>query len=166
MTTNRSASAILPHAHELPALPVRTDEELLDRVQAIIRSGIRRQLWFLLLDERDCQLPVVMPMDIPVRPRPAPGEHLVDAATALAAFIDLLVETSHAAKVVIVYERPGAGELRPADLAWVAHLAEVDARAATPLRAVVMASARRFRVLHSDRGAPPASGSDQEREGA
>jgi len=139
----------LPHADDLPSLPIRTDDEVLERVRAIVGQGVRRQLWFLLLDERDCQLPVVIPMDIPPRPRPAPGEGIVDAATAIAEFLDLLLETAQAAKVVIVYERPGPAELRPADLAWLAHIAEVDARASAPLRALVVASSRRFRIVHS-----------------
>lgn len=135
----------LPHADELQRLPLRSDEELLTRIRVLVQQALRRQLWFLLLDANDCQLPVVVPMDIPMRPESENPEGPAN----LAGFIDAIAEASGAASVVIVYERPGPADLRPADLAWTSMLAEVERLAATPLRGVVFVGSRRVRLLHS-----------------
>ena len=137
----------LPSADELPNLPLRTDEALLERVRALVQPALRRQLWFLLLDERDCQLPVLLPMDIPARPAPGETGGIADFAEALAEFLDAVAAAGAAASLVIVYERPGPAELRTADGVWFRFLGEVEALARTPIRALAFVAGRQVRLI-------------------
>jgi len=152
-----SASS-LPTAAELPELPVRSRAEILARVESIVERACRRQLWFLFFDAGDCQLPALVPMDIPARPEPAgPGASTEREVAAIASLLDEITDTTDAAWLVLVYERPGAAALRPEDSAWFAFLAEVADRTEMPVRAAVAVCGRRFRCIHAGEGLGPAA---------
>lgn len=91
---------------------VRTDDDVIDLVTALVERPITRQCWVLFLDERAVPVSFVMPIsDLPWQP----DEHVEDLA-ALAADI---VQQVAAAEVVLVWERPGESRLFPVDWEWV-----------------------------------------------
>lgn len=100
-----------PRYDEVEDRPVGTDEELLDRVEDLLVGACRRQIWFMFLDARDCQLPVLLPCDVPVRPD--------DRADALGGFLQELGRSMDAAAVVTVLERRGGPTLRAEDREWL-----------------------------------------------
>ncbi len=111
----------IPSAASLADSPVRTEAELLVRVRALVQRAFRRQLWFLFFDARGSQSPVPAPMDLPPRPE-------AFGALALGELLDGLAEAVGAARVAVVYERPGLAPLLGADRAWVEQLADARAR--------------------------------------
>lgn len=96
--------------------PLTTDLDVFERVADLIGGALRRQLWVLLLDDDDRQLPVIIPIDVPARPRRR------DAA-GFAAFLRATVTTCHAASVVLVLERPGPPSISNDDRRWFSMLA-------------------------------------------
>ena len=91
---------------------VRTDDDVVDLVTALLERPITRQCWVLFLDVRAVPISFVMPIsDLPWQP----DEHVEDFA-ALAADV---VQQLAAAEVVIVWERPGESRLFPVDWEWV-----------------------------------------------
>jgi hypothetical protein len=100
-----------PRYDEVEDRPVSTDEDLLDRVEELLVGACRRQFWLMFLDERDRQLPVLMPCDVPPRP---------DAKAAkLGSFIRELGRSMDAAAVITVLERRGGPMLRDGDREWM-----------------------------------------------
>lgn len=92
--------------------PVRTDDDVVDLVDALLERPLTRQCWVLFLDERAVPISFVMPIsDLPWQP----DEHVEDFA-ALAADV---VQQLAAAEVVLVWERPGESRLVPVDWEWV-----------------------------------------------
>jgi len=100
-----------PRYDEIDDIPVSTDEDLLDRVEELLVGACRRQIWFMFLDARDCQLPVLLPCDVPVRPH--------EKADALAGFLRELGNSMDAAAAVTVLERRGGPMLGDEDRAWL-----------------------------------------------
>lgn len=92
--------------------PVRTDDDVLDLVTALVERPITRQCWALFLDERAVPVSFVMPIsDLPWQP----DERVEDLAALVA---DTVVQIG-AAEVVLVWERPGESRLFPVDWEWV-----------------------------------------------
>lgn len=92
--------------------PVRTDDDVVDLVDALLDRPITRQCWVLFLDERAVPISFVMPIsDLPWQP----DEHVED----FAALIADVVQQVAAAEVVLVWERPGESQLFPVDWEWV-----------------------------------------------
>ncbi len=113
--------------------PLRTDEQLLDRVGRIVGAAIRPQLWLMLLDAQERQLPLLVPVEgIPAHPE-------LDAVAGMARIVEQLARSAGAASVVAVLERPG-GELPDRGVrAWGAVLVDAAAEARIPLRALLLA---------------------------
>lgn len=101
----------IPHYEETLFEPLTTDAAVQSRVHDLIGCALRRQLWLMFIDERDCQLPVLMPADVPR----APGE---SDLSRFAELLRQLVETVGAAGVVITLERAGGDELNGDDRTW------------------------------------------------
>lgn len=91
---------------------VRTDDDVVAFVAALVERPITRQCWVLFLDERAIPVSFVLPVsDLPLQP----DEHVED----LAALIADVVQQLAAAEVVLVWERPGETRMFPVDWEWV-----------------------------------------------
>jgi len=91
---------------------VRTDDDVIDLVTALVERPITRQCWVLFLDERAVPVSFVMPIsDLPWQP----DEHVEDFAALTS---DVVVQMA-ATEVVLVWERPGESRLFPIDWEWV-----------------------------------------------
>jgi hypothetical protein len=129
-------------ADDATQVPLTTDFALHERVSELLDAGIRRQWWTMYLDENEKQLPLIMPMagypEDPDEPCGSEGT----AAQVLAQRLTEIVDHVGAAKVVFVWERPGAPESTAADRAWANCLGEA-------CRAVGVAVRAQF-ILHDD----------------
>lgn len=97
--------------------PISSDEQILERVDALIGRASRRQCWLLFIDERDVQLPILLPLeDYPSAPYGGNAEYL-------AGRIGELVESTGAAQVIIVWERRASAASTEADRVWARELA-------------------------------------------
>ncbi|OIH92814.1 hypothetical protein [Curtobacterium sp. MCBA15_001] len=91
---------------------VRTDDDVVDLVVALLERPVRRQCWVLFLAPRGIPIQLVVPIaDLPYQP----DEHVDD----FGALVADLVEQVDAADVVIAWERPGTRGLSPVDWEWV-----------------------------------------------
>ena len=96
---------------EAALLPLSDDDAILERVDDLIGAACGRAVWMIFLDDRDIQLPVLIPVDgYPALPGDDVGElaHLVGATA----------EMAEAASVVLVWEREGGSRSTAADRAW------------------------------------------------
>lgn len=120
-----------PPAHDDE--PLRSDEQVLDRVTRLVGAAIRPQLWLMMLDPRDRQLPLLVPVEgIPAHPE-------LDAVDGMARIIEQLARSAGAASVVAVLERPGGEHPDRGVRAWGAVLVDAAAEAGIPLRALLLA---------------------------
>ncbi|KQQ94386.1 hypothetical protein ASF62_09735 [Leifsonia sp. Leaf325] len=113
-------------ADEATRRPITTDEQVLERVDALIGKAVRRQLWLLFIDAADRQIPLVIPMaDHPAAPYGGRAEML-------ASRIADVVEKTGAAQIIVVWERRLRATSTEADRAWARELAtacaDVDVR--------------------------------------
>jgi hypothetical protein len=105
---------------ELGDVPILDDDALLDRATTLIRHGIVRRMWLLLLDEERRQLPLLPQIEgAPVSPDAETGATLSALLTGVAEF---------AAHVAVVLERPGPSRAAPDDLAWTDAIVRAAAR--------------------------------------
>ena len=117
-------------------IPLTTDSEIEDRIGQLLGTANQRQLWLILLDDRDQQLPLLIPIDgMPVRP-----PHLDDSG--LGPAFQLLVDEYDVAAFVVVLERFASAELQNGDREWARVIDATCSDIGVPLRAVV--------VLHAD----------------
>jgi hypothetical protein len=111
--------------------PLATDVDIEARVAFLIGAAARRQLWFLFLDERMMQLPLVVPVhDIPHRPYAAPA--------GLAMTLASMMRAEGATAVVTVLERMGPDRPTGADREWAAAIHHACGREGVPVRAVLI----------------------------
>jgi hypothetical protein len=133
-----------PRAHDLLAIAVRTDAEVLDRVAAIIGEDSRQQrsLWLFFLDGGGQQSNIVVPVDdVPELPDRSFADNLcLVAAHAIA-------EAAPGGQVVITLTRPGPAEPTEGDRSWLAALGEGAARHDAPVRMVCLATPAAVREL-------------------
>ena len=112
------------HADDARHLPITTDRDIEHRVVDLLQTALRRQWWTLYLDEDDVQSPLIMPMaDYPDDPS-EPCGHEGTAAQLLANRVARIADEIGAAKVVFVWERPGAAKSTEADRACARAVAE------------------------------------------
>ncbi|WIB61475.1 hypothetical protein DEJ13_06495 [Curtobacterium sp. MCLR17_007] len=91
---------------------VRTDDDVVDLVVALLERPVRRQCWVLFLAPRGVPIQLVVPIaDLPYQP----DDHVDD----FGALVADLVEQVDAADVVLAWERPGTRGLSPVDWEWV-----------------------------------------------
>lgn len=94
-------------------LPLDSTPALDARVRQLVPCAVQRQLWLLLFDADDVQMPIMIPIgDLPLRTRTADGEGLVELLSGL-------VREFQVASFVFVVERPGPAELRLSDRHWL-----------------------------------------------
>jgi len=116
-----------PHYDTVRDLALTTDELLLERVRVLLDDGYRRQLWLMFLDHNDRQLPLIMPTDIPKRPRP--GDTL-----GFGEFLRALNDDVEATTIVITLERRGSDRITEIDAEWFRLVRESCLYAELPLR--------------------------------
>lgn len=120
-----------------------TDELVLQRVRDLVEGAYRRQLWLMFLDERDCQLPIVMPHDVPSGPNRA-------HRSGFRPFIAELVGEIQPSSIIVVLERPGPDTVRRGDRAWFAVLDDACRAAGVRLRGPVLAHDTGFRWVATE----------------
>jgi hypothetical protein len=118
------------------AVPLRTDEDVLRRIDLLVDQDARqlRSIWLLFLSACGVQLPVVVPIDgVPEYPDPTTARSL---CWVIAEALREHVPGGHA---VVVLTRPGAGAA-DADLDWAATLHRAAADRGASLRLVCLAT--------------------------
>lgn len=128
-------------AHRALHEPLTTDAAIEDRTLNLIGTAGSRQLWLMMLDAHDQQLPVVIPLDdLPRLPNTASTDALIGRAAAILA-------QAGGCQLVLVWERPGRGRLLPHDTAWARAVAENCARRGLRLRAQLLSHTRGVALL-------------------
>lgn len=131
------------------AVPVRTDEDVLRRIDLLIDQDARqlRSIWLLFLSASGVQLPVVVPIDgVPEYP------DLTTARSLCWVIAEALRENVPGGHSVVVLTRPGAGAADGADLDWAATLHRAAGDRGASLRMVCLATPSGVRRL---RARPP-----------
>lgn len=122
-----------PHSAELLATPVRTDADVLARVDTVIDEEARglRALWLFFLDRDGLQNEVVVPVDcIPDLPDPGLARSVCYIVTRL------LSEGT----AIITLSRPGRAELGETDRHWLRALQQGAAAHRSPIRMLCLAT--------------------------
>lgn len=132
----------MTHYADAALQPLDTDALVQGRVAELIGRACRRQLWFLFLDERGIQLPVIMPVADP--PSTPPDNDR------LRLMIGQLVESTDAAALIVVLERFGPEKLTESDRAWAAALHDSCAEAGVALRALLLSHREGVRWIAQD----------------
>jgi len=101
----------IPSFTSVRNVAVTTDDELLTRVTQLLDAGLRRELWLMFLDERRYQLPVIMPIDVPRRPRR-------NDRAGFAGFIRDLADDLEAPTIIVTLERRGNDTITADDAEW------------------------------------------------
>ena len=119
------------------AVPVRTDEDVLRRIDLLVDQNARqlRSIWLLFLSASGIQLPVVVPIDsVPEYP------DLTTARSLCWVIAEALREHVPGGHAIVVLTRPGAGAAGHADLDWAATLHRAAADRGASLRMVCLAT--------------------------
>lgn len=133
-----------PAASALLATPVITDQDVLDRVNAIITpvTGRDRTLWLFFLGPRGTQANLVVPVD-DIPEWPAAG-HLGNLCYVAAESIS---HTTPGGSVVITLSRPGVLRRTPSDRHILRGLQHGAAAHRTPVRMFCLATPEGAREL-------------------
>ncbi len=114
------------HFDDAHAVPLDTDDDVLERLRTLVQGALRHQVWLMFLDRERKQLPMLMPTDIP----PMPGD---DDAERIGDFIREVASEADAAHVILVLERVGPSELTEPDREWMRMLAAAGNRSELPV---------------------------------
>jgi hypothetical protein len=107
--------------------------DLDSRVRQLVPCAVQRQLWLLLFDADDVQLPVMVPLgDIPLRGGSADGEGLIEMLRSLA-------REFGAESFVFILERPGPPSPRYDDRLWLTMLLSIGPTETFRVRAAYLA---------------------------
>ena len=104
-----------PHMADTLPSPVRTDADVLSRVDLLIDpvDRLRQSLWLFFLDRGDIQSPVVVPIeDVPEDPEP---DEVGNLCWIIA---EVLGSTEPAGSVIVTLTRPGPAAIRETDRIW------------------------------------------------
>ena len=129
--------------------PLRTDEEILDRIGQLIQPESRewRSLVLFFLDGAARTLPVVVPVDdVPEDPEPAIIENLCWILS------QVLGKQEPDASVVIMMTRPGEAKAAATDLIWRDRLASAAAGQGVRVRLICLATPDGLLTLSADQG--------------
>ena len=119
------------------AVPLRSDEDVLRRVDLLIDQDARqeRSIWLLFLSATGVQLPVVVPVDgVPEQP------DLSTARSLCWVIAQALRENVPGGHAVVVLTRPGAGPQEDADRGWATTLHRAAADRGACIRIVCLAT--------------------------
>ncbi|NYG99739.1 hypothetical protein FJ656_00785 [Schumannella luteola] len=134
----------IPHYDQTVLTPLDSDALVLRRAEELIGQARRDQLWLLLLDRADVQLPVLLPID------DLPSEPDELASEGFAGVFRMLRTETEARAVVAVLERPALTTLPPGDRAWIRALHEAATVSGLRLRASLLAGAQGLRWIAPD----------------
>jgi hypothetical protein len=130
--------------------PLPTDSDLQRLLGDLLRSAVRRQLWFIFMDEDHRVAGPLMPCadlpDDPYEPTETADLGTHPVSVVLARRLSMIGEVVGASRVVLVWERTGAASLTANDREWARALADGCREVGMPLRAQFL--------LH-DRGVAP-----------
>jgi hypothetical protein len=119
------------------AVPLRTDEDVLRRIDLLIDQDARheRSIWLLFVSATGVQLPVLVPIDgVPEYPDPT------TARTLCWVIAEALREHIPGGHALVVLTRPWAGPADRADLDWATMLHRAAASRGASLRMVCLAT--------------------------
>jgi len=133
----------IPDAHDAALLELRTDAELLERVTHLVTHAHRRQLWFMFLDEKHRQIPLLTEFEIPRRPKS-------ESAELVGSLLMRLADRTGASSVAVTLERPGSDEVTDDDRRWLNTVAEAGCLAEVGLRGPMLAHRKGVRWIGSD----------------
>ena len=125
---------------DVSAIALETDDAVLERVTALVRNAIRRQVWLMFLDSDRRQLPVLLPTEIPANP----GE---DDTELIGSFIRTMASEVDAATVVVTLERAGSPDLTDPDRAWLATLLDACEASSIPFHGPYLCHRRGVRAV-------------------
>jgi len=131
-------------APELLAVPVITDDDVLDRVAAIVEPAARRHrtLWLFFLERDGTQANLVVPIDdIPERPDAAAVSNVCYVAS------ESIAQAPSLLSAVIALSRPGPLRRTDSDRHLLRALQHGAGRHATPVRMLVLATPEGVREL-------------------
>ncbi len=111
--------------------PLKTDEEVLDRVRMLIGPASAERLWLMFVDRDGRQAPAIAPIAV------AQGRR---GLAVLARVLAGLRAQLQIGAVILTWERPGSDTVLPADHAWAAALARTCRAAEVPLRGVYLST--------------------------
>lgn len=120
--------------------PLTSDELIQERVTAMVGRAISRQLWLMFLDDRDAQLPPLIPL--PTLPT-LPSEDRVPDFRRTA-------DAVGASGIIVVLERYGEEALTASDRAWARHIHLGCADGPVRLRGILLSHARGVRWIAPD----------------
>ncbi len=101
-----------PHLNLVRNFPLPTSAELVTHLQSRLEPAVTRQLWVALLDEHDCPLPTLVPIDVDAEPS-------LDLADGLAEMLYCLSLDFPGASLVLTLERPGTPAVVDRDRRWM-----------------------------------------------
>lgn len=131
------ATMTIPHFADAPAL--RTDSDVLARVTALVGTArAERQLWVMLVDGDDKQLPTVLP--ISGIPRAPDRRGLVALERLLHGYRPELATARGPGSAIFALERRGPRTVLPADRAWSDALRVAGLHHDVPLRGVFLST--------------------------
>ena len=132
-----------PHYKDIVTQPLTSDSLVEKRISALVGRACRRQVWFLFVDSKNVQLPLIIPVsDPPIMPD-----------TAVIQLVDNIVkagESMDAHSVIVVLERYAGSEFTPADRAWAHALDRAFGCTELPMRAVLVSHSRGVRWFAPD----------------
>jgi len=120
-------------------VPVITDQDVLDRVAAVIspgaRQGLGRTAWFFFLDAQGTQARLIVPVTgIPERPSPVAALGMCRAAS------ELLARAFPGGSAVVTLSRPGSTAVTDSDRHILGVLRQGNAAYGTPVRMYCLAT--------------------------
>ncbi|MBO0835175.1 MAG: hypothetical protein J2P28_06600 [Actinobacteria bacterium] len=118
------------------ATPLHTDEDVLRRIDLLVDRDARQlySAWLLFVTVAGLQLPVVVPVDLPVQPDP----HLVSSLSWLVS--EALRQNVPGGSAVVVLTRPGDVAPNDADRAWATKLHRSARERSACLRMICLAT--------------------------
>lgn len=132
--------------------PLRTDADVLSRVDALIDSPERgrRSLWLFFLSADGVQLPVVIPVD-DVPPRPEPGQ----VGNFLAIVASIITAESPGGSAIVTLTRPENRVAAESDAAWLRALRSAARKHRAPIRMLCLATPAGVREFAAPEPAAP-----------
>lgn len=132
-----------PHYEDTVTQPLASDSLIEQRIAALVGRACRRQLWFLFVDGKNVQLPLIIPVaDPPVMPDLAVPQlvgNIVQAG-----------ESMDAHSVIVVLERYAGSQFSPADKAWADALDTAFGHTQLRMRAILVSHSRGVRWFAPD----------------
>jgi hypothetical protein len=130
----------IPTFDSVRDVPLTTDEEVAARLGLILATAIRRQIWFMFLDDDGQQLPVIIPSYVPARPRPREER-------GMARFLKHAADEVGAATVIVTFERRAGTDLTDADRVWLRSLRSSCEQAGVAFRGPFLCHREGVRVV-------------------